>query len=344
MSGLPSLPVRRVLCSRLTDHVMRATPAGQSARTTLYHNAIAGVVAPVQAAGAGAAVSGGGGGVGGGGAAGAGRGGGPGEGAAPTGGGGAAGGGGGGTVVPVAGAGAAAQVGSVTNGIIPKIQNIVATVNLDCKLDLRSKQRALTRHWFAPWMRLDSLKKRLLYCKPVRNAPILAATYQAVGTVHTAKIANKAKNCDFNPKRFSAVIMRIRDPRTTALIFASGKMVCTGAKSEELAKTASRKFANIVRKLGFNVRFKQFNVQNIVGSCDVKFPIRLERLRYEGDMFATYNPETFPGLTFQMPDPKCCLLIFASGKVVLTGAKTKADIMTAFENIFPLLVSCRSDT
>lgn len=117
-----------------------------------------------------------------------------------------------------------------------------------------------------------------------------------------------------------------------------------GAKSEELAKTASRKFANIVRKLGFNVRFKQFKVQNIVGSCDVKFPIRLERLRYEGDMFATYNPETFPGLTFQMPDPKCCLLIFASGKVVLTGAKTKADIMTAFENIFPLLVSCRSDT
>ena len=45
-----------------------------------------------------------------------------------------------------------------------------------------------------------------------------------------------------------------------------------------------------------------------------------------------------------MPDPKCCLLIFASGKVVLTGAKEKVHILKAFENIFPLLVSCRSDT
>lgn len=44
------------------------------------------------------------------------------------------------------------------------------------------------------------------------------------------KIALHARNAEYNPKRFAAVIMRIRDPRTTALIFSSGKMVCTGAK------------------------------------------------------------------------------------------------------------------
>ena len=53
-------------------------------------------------------------------------------------------------------------------------------------------------------------------------------------------IALKARNAEYNPKRFAAVIMRIRQPKTTALIFASGKMVCTGAKSEEESKKAIR--------------------------------------------------------------------------------------------------------
>lgn len=50
------------------------------------------------------------------------------------------------------------------------------------------------------------------------------------------KIALHARNAEYNPKRFAAVIMRIREPRTTALIFSSGKMVCTGAKSEQASR------------------------------------------------------------------------------------------------------------
>ncbi|KAJ2520731.1 TATA-binding protein (TBP), partial [Coemansia sp. RSA 1937] len=87
-------------------------------------------------------------------------------------------------------------------GIVPTLQNIVATVNLDCRLDLKS-------------------------------------------------IALHARNAEYNPKRFAAVIMRIREPKTTALIFASGKMVVTGAKSEDDSKLAARKYARIVQKLGF---------------------------------------------------------------------------------------------
>ena len=74
--------------------------------------------------------------------------------------------------------------------------------------------------------------------------------------------------------------MRIRDPKTTALIFASGKMVCTGAKSEEASRLAARKYARIIQKLNFPAKFTDFKIQNIVGSCDVKFPIRLEGLAY----------------------------------------------------------------
>ena len=62
--------------------------------------------------------------------------------------------------------------------------------------------------------------------------------------------------------------MRICDPKTTALIFASGKMVVTGAKSEDDLRLASRKYARIVQKLGLEAKFSEFKIQNIVGSCD----------------------------------------------------------------------------
>ncbi|QSL65148.1 hypothetical protein MERGE_002453 [Pneumocystis wakefieldiae] len=137
------------------------------------------------------------------------------------------------------------------SGIVPTLQNIVATVNLDCRLDLKT-------------------------------------------------IALHARNAEYNPKRFAAVIMRIREPKTTALIFASGKMVVTGAKSEDDSKLASRKYARIIQKLGFNAKFTDFKIQNIVGSCDVKFPIRLEGLAYSHGTFSSYEPELFPGLIYRM--------------------------------------------
>jgi transcription initiation factor TFIID TATA-box-binding protein len=138
-------------------------------------------------------------------------------------------------------------------------------------------------------------------------------------------------------KRFAAVIMRIREPKTTALIFASGKMVVTGAKSEDDSKLASRKYARIIQKLGFNAKFTDFKIQNIVGSCDIKFPIRLEGLASRHHNFSSYEPELFPGLIYRMIKPKIVLLIFVSGKIVLTGAKVREEIYQAFEMIYPVL-------
>ncbi|KAF2418494.1 TATA binding protein [Tothia fuscella] len=185
------------------------------------------------------------------------------------------------------------------SGIVPTLQNLVATVNLNCRLDLKT-------------------------------------------------IALHARNAEYNPvscasshKRFAAVIMRIRDPKTTALIFASGKMVVTGAKSEDDSKLASRKYARIIQKLGFNAQFTDFKIQNIVGSCDVKFPIRLEGLASKHHNFSSYEPELFPGLIYRMMKPKIVLLIFVSGKIVLTGAKVREEIYQAFELIYPVLSDFR---
>ncbi len=149
-------------------------------------------------------------------------------------------------------------------------------------------------------------------------------------------IALKAKNAEYNPKRFAAVIMRIREPKTTALIFASGKMVCTGAKSEEESRKAARQYAKIIQKLNYNVKFSSFKIQNIVGSCDVGFKISLEGLSTQ-HKHCSYEPEVFPGLIFKMVEPKIVLLIFVSGKIVLTGAKERNEIYDAYKKILPLL-------
>ena len=139
-------------------------------------------------------------------------------------------------------------------------------------------------------------------------------------------------------QRFASVVMRIRDPKTTALIFASGKVVCTGAKSEKAAKDATRKYAKIIQKLDFPAKFKDFKIQNVVASVDLKFPVRLEGLAFSYGAFCQYEPELFPGLVFRIAQPKVVLLIFVSGKVVFTGAKERAHIVEAFNNIYPVLL------
>ena len=96
----------------------------------------------------------------------------------------------------------------------------------------------------------------------------IVATCNLATELDLKTIALKARNAEYNPKRFAAVIMRIRDPKTTALIFRSGKMVVTGAKSEEDARMAARKYARIIQKLDFPARFADFKIQNMVRPAD----------------------------------------------------------------------------
>ncbi|EDV26420.1 uncharacterized protein TRIADDRAFT_22173 [Trichoplax adhaerens] len=165
----------------------------------------------------------------------------------------------------------------------------------------------------------------------------VVSTFNLKCSLKLRDIASKARNAEYNPKRFAALIMRIRDPKTTALIFSSGKIVCAGAKSPELSRLAARKHARIIQKLGYPAKFTQFQIQNIVGSCDVKFHISLEGLVVTHSHFCSYEPELFPGLIYRMVQPKVVLLVFVSGKIVLTGAKVEEDILEAFKKIYPML-------
>ncbi|KAL4082829.1 hypothetical protein QTP88_029485 [Uroleucon formosanum] len=140
------------------------------------------------------------------------------------------------------------------------------------------------------------------------------------------RIVMWTSNSEYNPLRFNGLIMRLRTPNVTSLLFPSGKMIMQGAKDDQTGNLGCRKVAKILERLGHNVKFCDYTVHNIVCTWDVGFPIMLEELNTAHSQFTSFEPEVFPALIYRMVKPRAVFLIFVNGKVVLTGLKTKLDI------------------
>ena len=154
-------------------------------------------------------------------------------------------------------------------------------------------------------------------------------------------IAMHARYAEYNPRRFSAVIMRLREPKCTALIFGTGKVVLTGVRSEDEGKLGLRKVGKIVTKLGYPAAFADFKVQNLVVTGDCGWPIRLEGIAAEHTTSTSYEPELFAGLIYRMEEPRVVFLVFVSGKIVITGAKTRTDLVNGACKLYPVLFKYR---
>lgn len=139
---------------------------------------------------------------------------------------------------------------------------------------------------------------------------------------------------EYNPHKFAAATLRLRNPKTTALAFASGNLVCTGSKDEITSRWASRRYVRLLQRHGVPVQFRKFKIQNIVASCNTGRPLKLKELGTKYGPYCSYEPDLFPGLVFRTTDPKLVFLCFRSGKVVITGAKTREEIKTTLELLF----------
>ena len=134
---------------------------------------------------------------------------------------------------------------------------------------------------------------------------------------------------EYNPKRFPGLVFRLKKPKTAILIFTTGKMVCTGAKSENESKKAVLKVVKELKRSGIIIPGKpEIKVVNIVASANLLGRIELEDCAYALER-TMYEPEQFPGLIYRMGDPKVVILIFSSGKLVITGATKEEDIYKA---------------
>jgi len=138
---------------------------------------------------------------------------------------------------------------------------------------------------------------------------------------------------EYRPEQFPGLVFRLKRPKTATLIFNSGKMVCTGAKSEKESKRAVMKVVRELKKSGIIIIGKpELKIQNIVASANLAGLIDLERSAYTLGR-TMYEPEQFPGLIYRMDVPKVVILLFASGKLVCTGATKEEDVYKAVENL-----------
>jgi len=142
---------------------------------------------------------------------------------------------------------------------------------------------------------------------------------------------------EYRPEQFPGLVFRLKRPKTATLIFNSGKMVCTGAKSEKESKRAVMKVVRELKKSGIIIVGKpEMKIQNIVASANLAGLIDLERSAYSLGK-TMYEPEQFPGLIYRMDVPKVVILLFASGKLVCTGAKQEEDVYEAVTKLHETL-------
>ena len=140
------------------------------------------------------------------------------------------------------------------------------------------------------------------------------------------KIELDLEGTEYNKKKFPGLVYRVKAPKAAFLIFTSGKVVCTGSKNVEDVRTVITALAKTLKSIGIEkINLKpEIHVQNIVASADLKTRLNLNAVAL-GLENIEYEPEQFPGLVYRIKQPKVVVLIFGSGKLVITGGKSPED-------------------
>jgi transcription initiation factor TFIID TATA-box-binding protein len=138
---------------------------------------------------------------------------------------------------------------------------------------------------------------------------------------------------EYRPEEFPGLVFRLKRPKTATRIFNSGKMVCTGAKSEQEAGRAVMTVVKELKKGGIIIISKpDLKVVNIVACASLAGRVDLEQAVSKLGK-AMYEPEQFPGLIYRMDEPKVVILVFASENLVCTGARREQDVYDAVHKL-----------
>ena len=148
-------------------------------------------------------------------------------------------------------------------------------------------------------------------------------------------LASQIKDAEYNKKRFPGVVLRMHEPKIAALVFGSGKVVLTGAKSIDSLSKGLEILGNLLREQKIQIPKKlTYKIQNIVTSADLATPINLNKIAVGFNLDRIeYEPEQFPGLVYRLEDPKVVVLLFGSGKLIITGGKEPEDAKRAVMKI-----------
>ncbi|CAD2094749.1 TATA-box binding protein, putative [Plasmodium vinckei brucechwatti] len=159
-------------------------------------------------------------------------------------------------------------------------------------------------------------------------------------------VAVSIKSAEYNPSKINTLIIRINHPKCTALIFKSGRIMLTGTKSKTDSINGCKKIGKIIKFVtNQNIRLKNFKIENIIASANCNIPVRLEMLAHDHKDYCNYEPELFAGLVYRYKPTsnlKSVILIFVSGKIIITGCKSIQKLNTVFQDIYNVLVQYKS--
>ena len=149
------------------------------------------------------------------------------------------------------------------------------------------------------------------------------------------KMAATLSNTEYNQEQFPGLVIRIKEPKTSALIFSSGKIVCTGARTIEKVQESIKKIIKSLEKINVKITVKPvIKIVNIVASGSVPMALNLNELAVKLKN-VEYEPEQFPGLVYKLQASKrnaqATFLLFSNGKIVCTGTKSEEEVHAAVD-------------
>ena len=147
------------------------------------------------------------------------------------------------------------------------------------------------------------------------------------------KMAATLSNTEYNPEQFPGLVIRIKEPKTSALIFSSGKVVCTGARSMDKVEESIKKIIKSLEKINVKITIKpEIKIQNIVASGSVGMDLNLNTLAMKLEN-TEYEPEQFHGLVYKLAAAKATFLLFSNGKIVCKGTKSEKEVHAALDKL-----------
>ncbi len=159
--------------------------------------------------------------------------------------------------------------------------------------------------------------------KPIVSVENVVASASVDQKMDLNEITRTFPDVEYHPDQFPGLVFRLKNPKTATLIFTSGKMVCTGSKSEDMARKAVKTVVQKLRKGGIKVKKEAtVTIQNIVASINLGGKIHLEQAARTLPR-SMYEPEQFPGLHSQLRGIR---------KSRLQGCRSHTDIRSKFNS------------
>ena len=128
---------------------------------------------------------------------------------------------------------------------------------------------------------------------------------------------------EYDPDKYPGMYLRFGEDAPLITVYRTGKYIVTGANSEEEAHAIRERFLNLLADNGMIPApgDEWFQIQNLVCTAELGESLNLSALAIGLGLEKTeYEPEQFPGLIYRPPGADSVVLLFASGRVVITGS------------------------